>query len=449
MRAHRRAAQLGNALDHRDLAVHMDVRAHARQLLGVAEAAVPDALGDDARALCQTERRGHLRLHVGREARIGQGLDIGAGERARAAHEHRVVILGHLDAHLLELGGDALQMTRDDVFDQHRTAAGRDRRHKGAGLDLVRDDRIVRAVQALDAADLDHVRARALDVRAHGVEEVRQIDDVRLLGAVLHDGLALGQHRGEHDVHRRADRDNVEINVCAVQALFGRLGADVTALGQGHRGAERLEALDMLVDRAHAAEIAAARHGDLGVAVFAQQHAEQIIGGAQLALELVRLEAGVAGVLDLDGRCVDQTDLRAQLAHDLKLEGHVDDLGHVLNADRAIRQQRCRNDRDGGVLRPGDGHFAVERFTAVDDILCQTYLLLTPASRGCPRPLVRYCKFMCAGGAWFARKNSHQYILPQFLIKESLFSIFLVYDCLFVTIHQIFTEIGHDLPSRR
>ena len=40
-------------------------------------------------------------------------------------------------------------------------------------------------MQALHAADLDHVRARALDVCAERVQEVRQIDDMRLLCAVL------------------------------------------------------------------------------------------------------------------------------------------------------------------------------------------------------------------------------------------------------------------------
>ena len=370
----------------------MDVRAHARQLLGVTVAAVPHALGDDARAFRKAQRSRHLRLHIGREAGIGHGLDVGLGEPALAAHEHRVVKLGHLDVHLLELCGDALEVLGDDVLDQHRAAARRDRRHERAGFDLVRDDGIAAAVQALDAADLDDIRARALDVRAHGVQEVRQVDDMRLLGAVFHDGLALGEHRGEHDVHGRADRYHIKIDVRAVQALLGRFGADVTALGQRDRGAERLEALDMLVDRAHAAEIAAAGHGDLGIAVLAEQHAEQIVGGAQLALQLVRLEARVLRILDLYRCCVDKADLCAQLAHDLQLQCHVDDLGYILNTDRAIRQQRRRDDGNRRVFRAGNGYLAVERLAAVDYIFGQTYLLLTHAMRGtCRACFCQYC----------------------------------------------------------
>ncbi len=177
-----------------------------------------------------------------------------------------------------------------------------------------------------------------------------------------------------------APTDNhVKIDVRAVQALLGRLGADVTALGQRDLGAERLEALDMLVDRAHAAEVAAAGHGDLGIAVLAEQHAEQIVGGAQLALQLVRLEARVLRILDLYRCCVDKADLRAQLAHDLQLQRYVNDLGHIFNTDRAIRQQRRRDDCDRRVFCAGNGYLAVERLAAVDYILCQsTYSSLMP-----------------------------------------------------------------------
>ena len=263
-------------------------------------------------------------------------------------------------------------MTRNDVLHQNRTAAGSSRRHEGARLDLVRNDGVAAAVQALHAADLDHVRARALDVCAERVQEVRQIDDMRLLCAVLHDGLALCQNRCEHDVHGRADGDNVEINMCAVQAVLGRLDPDVTALGQSDLGAERLEALDVLVDRTNAAEVAAAWHCYLGKAVLAEQHAEQIVGGAQLALELVRLERRILGVLDLHSRGIDQTDLCAELAHDLHLERHVDDLRHVFDADRAIREQSRRYDGHCCILRARNRYFTVQRLAAVDYIFGQS-----------------------------------------------------------------------------
>ena len=60
----------------------------------------------------------------------------------------------------------------------------------------------------------------------------------------------------------------------------------------------------------------------------------------------------MACILDLNRRRIDKADLRAQLAHDLKLEGHIDNLGYILDADRAVRQQGCRDNSDRCVFRP-------------------------------------------------------------------------------------------------
>ena len=69
----------------------------------------------------------------------------------------------------------------------------------------------------LDAAHLDHVGARAGDLRTHGVQEVREVDDVRLLGAVFDDRHAAAQNCRKQDVHRRADGDDIEIDMAAAQ----------------------------------------------------------------------------------------------------------------------------------------------------------------------------------------------------------------------------------------
>ena len=227
-------------------------------------------------------------------------------------------------------------------------------------------------MQAFYTADFNNIGASALNVRAHCVQEVRQIDNVRLLCAVFHNGLALGQNSGEHDVHGRADRNNVKINMCAVQAVLGCLHPNVTALGQRYLCAQSFKTLDVLVDRTNAAEVAAAGHCYLGKAVLAEQHAEQIVGCAQLALQLVRLEARVLRILDFYRGGVDLTDLRAQFAHDLHLQRYVNDLGHIFKTNRTICQQSRRNDCDRCILRAGDGHLTIQRLAAVDYILCQS-----------------------------------------------------------------------------
>ncbi len=59
----------------------------------------------------------------------------------------------------------------------------------GAALDAVGEDDVVGAAQPLDAFDGDALRAGALDRGAHGVEQPRQVLDLRLARAVL-------EHRG-------------------------------------------------------------------------------------------------------------------------------------------------------------------------------------------------------------------------------------------------------------
>ena len=85
----------------------------------------------------------------------------------------------------------------------------------------------------------------------------------------------------------------------------------------------------------------------------------------------MRLEARVLGIADLDRRRVHKADLRAKLPHDLELQRYVNDLRHIFNPHRPIRQQRRRHDRDRRVFCARNRNLAVERFTAVDYILGQ------------------------------------------------------------------------------
>ena len=166
---HARSGQVVDAFDDGAAALDADLRAHARQFADVAVTVVPHALGDHARPLGKAEGNGDLWLHIGREAGIGQRLDVGAAKLARAAHEQRVVLLLDLHAHLLELGGDAVHVLGDDAAHEDLSAAGGDSRHVGARLDLIGDNGIRAAVELVHAENADGVGAGALDVRAHGV----------------------------------------------------------------------------------------------------------------------------------------------------------------------------------------------------------------------------------------------------------------------------------------
>ena len=90
-------------------------------------------------------------------------------ERACPADAEEVVALEDGNAHLFKLGGDALQMLRDDVVDDDFATGCSDGRHKSACFDLIGDNRIGAAVQLFHTADFDDVRSGAADDRAHGV----------------------------------------------------------------------------------------------------------------------------------------------------------------------------------------------------------------------------------------------------------------------------------------
>ena len=233
-----------------------------------------------------------------------------------------VVILRDVRADLAQLGGDAVEVLRDDVFDQHVAADCGGSGHIRARLDLVGDDGIAAAVQRLDAAHLDDVGARAGDLRAHGVQEVREVDDVRLLGAVFDDRHAAAQNCRKQDVHRRADGDDIKIDVAAAQPALRGVGADIAA-GLLDHGAHGLEALDVLVDGADA-EVAAARHGDMGMAEAAKLCADEIIRRADTADKLDgRGRVAGAGAVDLERVAAVAPDLRAHIAQDLQQQTNV------------------------------------------------------------------------------------------------------------------------------
>ena len=359
--------QLFHARDDGDLCVDLDGCAHAVELGAIAEARVIDALRNDAHAGGKRHAHGDLRLHVRREAGIRHRLDIGPAHDARALHADGVVVFGNLHAHLAQLGGDAVHMFGDDVLDKHVAARGRDGRHIGARLDLVRNDGVAAAVQAADAANFDDVGTRARDLRAHGVQEVRQIDDVRFLCGVLDNGRAVRQDCADHDVHGRADGDDVEIDTAARQAVCRGGGADEAIL-EVNGGTDGLEALDVLVDGARA-EVAAAGQRHAGMAEAAELRADEIIGGADTAHQRVGgLRIAHICAAELQRIRTQAADLCAHAVQNLQQEPDIGDIRHIFDAAGAVYEQCCRKNRHGGVFCAADGYDAGQRMAALDNV---------------------------------------------------------------------------------
>ena len=282
-----------------------------------------------------------------------------------------IVFIDDGDAHLAQLGADALQMARDHIRQAHFPAGRGAGRHIRARLDLVGDDAVRAAVQALDALNADGIRAGAANVGAHGVEEIGKVDDVRLARRVLDHGAAARKRRRDDDVHRRADRDLIQIYLCPAQAAVRRVGIDKAVFHldvRAHRG----HALDVLVDRPDA-EVAAAGHGRLGRAEAAEHRADEIVRRADLAHQVIRwLGEAHLGAVDLDGGWAEVFHPRAQPLQDLQEHIHVADLGHILDPADTVDHQCCRDDRHGRVFRAADLDLPVQGSAAMYYISIQT-----------------------------------------------------------------------------
>ena len=211
-------------------------------------------------------------------------------------------------------------------------------------------------MQPLHAADADHVRACASHARAHGVEEVGQVDDVGLLGGVVDHRGALGLGSGHHHIDGAAHRDQVKKHVAA----------DETAVRPGiHHaaavldiGAQGSKALQVLVDGT-AADGASAGIAHLGTGTAAKQRAQQIVAGTQA------LGVGIGHMTFVHAVRIDDQVLSGnilgfgtQQIEDLDQGVHVVDIRQVFHRAGLVAQKRRRDDGHSGILAAADRDLA-------------------------------------------------------------------------------------------
>ena len=140
------------------------------------------------------------------------------------------------------------------------------------------------------------------------------------------------------------------------------LGDDVAAL-EADGAAQRLEALEVLVDGARA-DLAAAGERDLRAAEARDERAEHQHARAHLLHELVgRLGAHVGAGGDVDLGRVDRH-VAAEEAQQRRGGVDVAQRRHVAQLARAVGEQRGAEDGQGGVLRAADADRAAQRAVA-------------------------------------------------------------------------------------
>ena len=102
----------------------------------------------------------------------------------------------------------------------------------------------------------------AADLRAHGDQEIREIDDFRLARRVLDDGLALGERRRHQQVLGTGHRDGFEHESRAAQPLGARADVAVLDLDVGaHRLQTRRHECSPAAHRSRSRRAATRRRG--------------------------------------------------------------------------------------------------------------------------------------------------------------------------------------------
>ena len=218
-----------------------------------------------------------------------------------------------------------------------------------------------------------------LDLRAHGDQEIRQVDHLRFARRVLEHGLALGQRRRHHQVLGAGDGHGVEHQVRAPQAPGAR--ADVAVLDVDVR-AHGLQAGDVDVHRSRA-DGAAARQRDVGLAEAREQRARApgSTPASSSPARRARRTRGCSAVstsMRMRSSTVTDTPMRPSSSIMVVTSCRC---GTLPTDDRAVGQQRAGQDRQRRVLGAGDADLAFEGHAAGDLQLVHVRYLMPRAAQ--------------------------------------------------------------------
>ena len=216
--------------------------------------------------------------------------------------------------------------------------------NEGTSLNAVADRHMVGRVELLHAFDAHDMRASIDDLRAHVIEHVCQIDNLRLTCRILNDGRALCLDGTHQDVLCSTYAGEIERDNGAMQASRA-ISANVAVVVVDLHAKCR-QTRQMLVDRA-GTNVASAGHGHNGLAETRDKRAKNRDACTHLRNVLIGSDP-VAHRLGVDDELMlPMNNAGAERLEHLAHEPDIRDVRHIAEVIDARRHDSCSHELQG------------------------------------------------------------------------------------------------------
>ena len=174
-------SKLIHAINNCGIAFNLNTGSHSGKLVCIFEAILKNTLSYNAGSLCKCKGNRNLRLHISRISRIWKGLHMSAMKSAHCTYTYGIIKLLNFTSDFLKLGCSSFEMLWNYILNCDITTGSCCSEHKGSCLNLVRNDGILCAVKLLNTLDTDHICTSTFDIGSHAVQEVGNVNHMRLL----------------------------------------------------------------------------------------------------------------------------------------------------------------------------------------------------------------------------------------------------------------------------
>lgn len=183
-------------------------------------------------------------------------------------------------------------------------------------------------MKSLNTTDTDHISTCSLDISSHTVQEIGNINNMRLSRSILYNCTACCHGSCHHDIDSRTNRNHIKENMASVKILS--FGNDST-MTDIHISAKSAESFQMLVDRS-TADITSARKRNFCMFIFSEQCAQKIIRCSDLLDKfIIYTEIADGRTVDLYSRFIYTFNLGTDLRDCLKENIDISYIRQILN----------------------------------------------------------------------------------------------------------------------